>query len=122
MNKNVNLILEKILPERRPKIEELSPTDILQLLTVAVRDAFPNDQTIPGITVATLNNDVVYASVVRYKGKYGKEKYIVAKYKSSSLLSTLKGLANKFADYWDSLPTIHEIKNDPQNTHTKELI
>lgn len=88
------------MPERKQKIAQ-SADEILRLLTIVIRDAYPNDPSTPGIITSILNSGHFYCSIIRFKAKFGKEKYVVVSNQSTTIFDTLKGLAQKFADYWD---------------------
>lgn len=99
MKENVEESLSYIFPER--KKQKLQTDELLRALTKAIRDAYPEDPTTPGIVISILNNNKFYCSVIRFKSKFGQNKYVLVSHQNNTLFQALEGLAQKFASHWD---------------------
>lgn len=66
----------------------------LETFLKALPEAYPNDRTTPGLSVAFLpQTSMFYASVVRYDGYGGQGKTVLAKNQGDTLQEALSGLA-----------------------------
>jgi len=68
----------------------------LETFLKALPEAYPNDRTTPGLSVAFLENGKFYASVCRYEGYGGRDKTVLTKSLGDTLQEALNGLAGSW--------------------------
>lgn len=69
---------------------------VLEKLVTAVVTAHPDDPSKPGVLLSLLASGEWYASVLRYKGRFGADKFVVCSAKAATMREVIGELARRW--------------------------
>jgi hypothetical protein len=74
-------------------MKSMNTETMIELVAKALTFKFDKDKTAPGVLVSQLKNGKYYASAVRYKSAFGRDKEVAFKASGETISEAINGLA-----------------------------